>query len=209
MFFFLRSPSTDTNFNTSPMPSPFWKFFIRYIEQWTKTFCKKTGRPGRSETGRPGRSETGRPGRSETGRPAGQPAMILKFTGRVEKILTGSISATGAMRNHLSLKHKILLDTKKTKQQASSEDTSMKGSTGASKIENYFKPNKQSLERVVAVKWRGGLLVKLSPAIVYHLIVEFFTLFLWRWTPCKEGVNINFNVFGLTRLRETKADVLY
>ena len=31
---------------------------------------------------------------SETGRPAGQPAMILKFTGRVEKILTGSISGT-------------------------------------------------------------------------------------------------------------------
>ena len=52
---------------------------IRYIEQWTKTFCKKNGLPGRSETGRP----------------AGQPAMILKFTGRVEKILTGSISDLG------------------------------------------------------------------------------------------------------------------
>ena len=37
--------------------------------------------------------KTGRPGRSETGLPASQPAMILKFTGRVEKILTGSISA--------------------------------------------------------------------------------------------------------------------
>ena len=58
------------------MPLPFKKFFIKYIEQWTKTFFKKTGRPGRSETGWP----------------AGQPAMILKFTGRVEKILTGSIS---------------------------------------------------------------------------------------------------------------------
>ena len=79
LVFFLRLRGKVTNFNTSPMPlPPFWKFFIRYIEQWTKTFCKKTGRPGRSETGRP----------------AGQPAMILKFTGRVEKILTGSISAT-------------------------------------------------------------------------------------------------------------------
>ena len=58
MSFFLRLPSKVTNFNTSPMP-PFWKFFIRYIEQWTKTFCKKTGRP------------------------AGQPAMNLKFTGLV------------------------------------------------------------------------------------------------------------------------------
>ena len=57
---------------------PFWKFSIRYIEQWAKNFCKKTGRPGRSEVGRP----------------AAQPAMILKFTGRVEKILTGSISVT-------------------------------------------------------------------------------------------------------------------
>ena len=69
-----------------------------------------------------------------------------------EKTISSKGGSTGAMRNHLSLKHKILLDIKKTKQQASSEDTSMKGSTGANKIENYFKPNKQSLERVVAVK---------------------------------------------------------
>ena len=68
--FFLRPPSKVTNFNTSTMP-PFWKFFITYVEKWTKTFCKKTGRPGQSETGQP------------AGRPAGQPAMILKFTGRV------------------------------------------------------------------------------------------------------------------------------
>ena len=40
-FFFLRPPSKVTNFYTTPVP-PFWKFFIRYIEQWTKTFCKKT-----------------------------------------------------------------------------------------------------------------------------------------------------------------------
>ena len=66
-----------------------------------------------------------------------------------EKTISCKGGSTGAMRNHLSLKHKIFLDTKKTKQQASSEDTS-KGFTGASKIENYFKPNKQSLERVVA-----------------------------------------------------------
>ena len=37
---FLRPPSKVTNFYTSPMP-PFWKFFIKYIEQWTKTFSKK------------------------------------------------------------------------------------------------------------------------------------------------------------------------
>ena len=27
--------------STSPMPSPFWKFLIKYIEQRTKTFCEK------------------------------------------------------------------------------------------------------------------------------------------------------------------------
>ena len=69
-----------------------------------------------------------------------------------EKTISCKGGSTGAMRNHLSLKRKILLDTKKTKQQASLEDTSMKDSTGASKIENNLKPNKQSLERVVAVK---------------------------------------------------------
>ena len=92
---FLRLPFKVTNLNTSPMPpSPFWKFFIKYIEQWTKTFYKKTGWPGRSETGQP------------AGRPAGQPTMILKFTGRVEKILTGSISATDIL---LPLRILILL----------------------------------------------------------------------------------------------------
>ena len=60
--FFLRPPSKVTNFNPSPMPL-FGKIFIRYI----KLSVKKTGRPGRSETGQP----------------AGQPAMILKFTGWV------------------------------------------------------------------------------------------------------------------------------
>ena len=57
---------------------PFWKFLITYIEQWTKTFCKKTGRP------------------------TGQPVMILKFTGRVEKILTGSISAADTFFKRIS-----------------------------------------------------------------------------------------------------------
>ena len=66
-----------------------------------------------------------------------------------EKTISCKGGSTGAMRNHLSLKHKILLDTKKTKQQAFSEDT-CKGSTGASKNENYFNSNKQLLERVVA-----------------------------------------------------------
>ena len=57
--------------------------------------------------------------------------------------------STGAMRNHLCLKHKILLDTKKAKQQVSLENEN-KSSAGTSMIENYFKPTKESLERVVA-----------------------------------------------------------
>ena len=57
--------------------------------------------------------------------------------------------STGAMRNHLCLKHKILLDTKKAKQQVSLENTN-KNSAGTSTIENYFRPTKESLERVVA-----------------------------------------------------------
>ena len=64
---------------------------------------------------------------------------------------------TGAMRNHLSLKHKITLDTKKTKLQLFWENTD-KSSAGrptslvstSRTIENYFKPAKETLERVVA-----------------------------------------------------------
>ena len=57
--------------------------------------------------------------------------------------------STGGTRNHLCLKHKILLDTKKAKQQVSLENAN-KSSAGTSTIENYFKPSKESLERVVA-----------------------------------------------------------
>ena len=57
--------------------------------------------------------------------------------------------STGAMRNHLYLRHKILLDTKKSKQQVSLENAN-KSSASTSTIENYFKPTKESLERVVA-----------------------------------------------------------
>ena len=57
--------------------------------------------------------------------------------------------STGATRNHLCLKHKDLLHTKKVKQQVSLENEN-KSSTGISTIENYFKPTKESLERVVA-----------------------------------------------------------
>ena len=56
--------------------------------------------------------------------------------------------STGATRNHLCLKHKILLDTKKSKQQVSLENAN-KSSAGTSTIENYHKPTKESLERVV------------------------------------------------------------
>ena len=58
------------------LPSPFENSSLNTLNGEEKPSAKKTGRPGRSETGRP----------------AGQPAMILKFTGRVGKILTGSIS---------------------------------------------------------------------------------------------------------------------
>ena len=47
-FFFWDPRPKSQTLTTRPCPPPFWKFFIRYIEQWTKTFCKKTGRPGRS-----------------------------------------------------------------------------------------------------------------------------------------------------------------
>ena len=47
------------------------------------------------------------------------------------------------------LKHKILLNTKKAKQQVSLENAN-KSSAGTSTIENYFKPTKESLERIVA-----------------------------------------------------------
>ena len=53
------------------MPLPFWKFFIRYIEQWTKTFCKK---------------------KQSTGRSTGDDFEIYRSS-RVEKILISSISA--------------------------------------------------------------------------------------------------------------------
>ena len=57
--------------------------------------------------------------------------------------------STGAMRNHLCLKHKILLDAKKAKQQVFLENAN-RSSTGTSTIKNYLKPIKESLERVVA-----------------------------------------------------------
>ncbi|CAK8690989.1 unnamed protein product [Clavelina lepadiformis] len=56
--------------------------------------------------------------------------------------------STGEMRNHLGLnflKHKIVLDTKKAKQQVSLENTN-KCSAGTSTIENYFKPLKLLVE---------------------------------------------------------------
>ena len=39
LFWDLRPKSQD--FTPHPCPPPFWKFFIKYIEQWTKTLCKK------------------------------------------------------------------------------------------------------------------------------------------------------------------------
>ena len=56
------------------LPHPFEKFLLDTLNSEQKPSVKNRST---------GSSETGRPGRSETGRPAGQPAMILKFTGRV------------------------------------------------------------------------------------------------------------------------------
>ena len=63
------------------MPPPFENFSFDTLN--CVTFCKNSGRPGRSETG--------------------QPAMILKFTGRVEKIPTGSISGSLGLRARFNL----------------------------------------------------------------------------------------------------------
>ena len=57
--------------------------------------------------------------------------------------------STGATRNHLCQKHKILLETMKAKQQVTLENAN-KSSTSTSTIENCFKPTKASLERIVA-----------------------------------------------------------
>ena len=63
----------------APQPCPpFWKFFIKYIEKWRKTFCEKNGRPGRS---------------------TGDNFEIYR-SGRVEKILTGSISDVRLLGRH-------------------------------------------------------------------------------------------------------------
>ena len=75
-FFFLRV----TNFNTSPMP-PFSKFLSGTFNSEQKLSVKN-------------RSTGPVKNRSTGCSPAGQPAMILKFTGRAEKILTGSISVS-------------------------------------------------------------------------------------------------------------------
>ena len=58
--------------------------------------------------------------------------------------------STGAMRNHLSLKHKIVLDTKKVKQSSLAENLSKCSVSTTSAIENYFKPTKEPLEKIVA-----------------------------------------------------------
>ena len=70
--FFSETPLKVTNFNTSPMPPspPFENFLLNTLNNEQKPSVKiPVDR-------------------------AGQPAMILKLTSRVEKILTGSISET-------------------------------------------------------------------------------------------------------------------
>ena len=69
-FFFLRPSSKVTNFNTSPMPPSFENFSLDTLNSEQKPSIKKTGRPGRS---------------------TGDDFKIYR-SGRVEKILTGSIS---------------------------------------------------------------------------------------------------------------------
>ena len=58
--------------------------------------------------------------------------------------------STEAMRNHLSLKHKIVLDAKKVKQSSLAENLRKCSASSTSAIENYFKPTKEPLERIVA-----------------------------------------------------------
>ena len=65
-----------------------------------------------------------------------------------ESTISSKGGSTGAMRNRLYLKHKILVDAKKAKQQVSLPTT--KSSAGTSTIESYFISTKESLERVVA-----------------------------------------------------------
>ena len=57
--------------------------------------------------------------------------------------------STEAMRNHLCLKRKILLDTKKAKQQVSLENAN-KNCAGTSTIENYLNQPKSRRKVVVA-----------------------------------------------------------
>ena len=74
----------------NPGPTPLWKFFIRYIEQWTKTFCKKpVDRAGQKPVDRPVKNRS-------TGQSTGDDFEIYR-SGRVEKILTGSISVAAVL----------------------------------------------------------------------------------------------------------------
>ena len=84
---FLRPPSGIINFDTSLMPPPFENFLVDALNSEQK-LSVKNGRLCRSETG--------------------QPAQILKFTGRVEKILTGSISDSTNVQYVLNIK---IIDT--------------------------------------------------------------------------------------------------
>ena len=76
MRFLFWDPRSKSQILTPHPCPPFKNFSLDTLNSEQKPSVKKTGRLGRSETGRP----------------AGQSAMILKFTGRVEKILTSSIS---------------------------------------------------------------------------------------------------------------------
>ena len=54
------------------------------------------------------------------------------------------------MGNHLSLKHKNVFDTKNVKQSSLAENPSKCSASSTSAIENYFKPTKEPLERIIA-----------------------------------------------------------
>ena len=75
--FFLRLPSGVTNFNTPPtLPFPFENFLLDALRSEEKPSVKKT---------------VDRAGQKPVDRPAGEDFEIYR-SGRVEKILTGSIS---------------------------------------------------------------------------------------------------------------------
>ena len=140
------------------MPPAFGKFFNRYIEQWTKTFCKKTGRPGRSQTGRP------------AGQPAGQPEMILKFTGRVGSRKSWPVPSLTQIRRFAIIFSAWWLWTS-----SKFSELEFEKFTGTWITENSY----TSADRPIASVWRCPVTGEYSKYVPQkQLIVSLFLLFI-------------------------------